>query len=240
MRIGACQTPEILADVDAAVRVVQDFASEADIAGVDLLLFPECFLQGYLVTDEHVRGQALEIGSSACNSVLARLAGIEQMLVLGMIERADGAFHNTAVVVIGGQVVGRYRKTFLTSGEAVFTPGDDYPTFEHGGVRFGINICFDTQHAQAAAAVAARGAQVLLVPAQNMMRWESAFHWQHRHNEIRACRARETGMWLVSADVTGERGSDRIGLGPTGFLNPTGETVGQVPTGVVGLVFADT
>ena len=46
MRVGACQTPEILGDVDAAVRVVQKFASMADTAGVDLLLFPECFLQG--------------------------------------------------------------------------------------------------------------------------------------------------------------------------------------------------
>ncbi|GAA2590834.1 hypothetical protein GCM10010435_81920 [Winogradskya consettensis] len=239
MRIGACQTPEILADVDAAVGVVQDFAREADIAGADLLLFPECFLQGYLVTDEHVRGQALEIGSPACNSVLARLAGIEQMLVLGMIERAGDGFYNTAVVVVGGRVVGRYRKTFLTSGEQVFTPGDDYPAFDRGGVRFGINICSDTQHEQAAAAVAARGAQVLLVPAQNMMRRESAFHWQPRHFEIRARRVRETGMWLVSADVTGERDSDRIGLGPTGFLNPAGETVSQVPTGTTGMVLAD-
>jgi 5-aminopentanamidase len=56
-----------------------------------------------------------------------------------------------------------------------------------------VNVCYDTQHPQAAAAVAAAGAQGLLVPAQNMMRREKAFWWQDRHNEIRACRARETG-----------------------------------------------
>jgi predicted amidohydrolase len=239
MRIGACQTPEILADVDAAVRVVRDFAGRTDSAGIDLLLFPECFLQGYLVTDQHVRGQAFEIGSSAFSSVLTRLAGLRQMLVVGMIEQADGRYYNTAVVITGGQVIGRYRKTFLTTGEAVFTAGDGYPVFDCAGVRFGINICYDTQFAQAAGAVAAVGGRVLLVPAQNMMRREKAFWWQERHHEIRARRARETGMWVVSADVTGERDDARIGLGPTGFLNPAGEVVGRVPAGITGMVTAD-
>jgi hypothetical protein len=46
---------------------------------------------------------------------------------------------------------------------------------------------------------------VLLVPAQNMMGRDKAVWWQDRHNEIRTRRVRETGMWLVSADVTGQR-----------------------------------
>ena len=61
------------------------------------------------------------------------------------------------MVIAGGQVVGSYRKTFLTGGEHVFTPGGDYPVFDVAGVRFGINICYDTQFPQAAAAVAATG-----------------------------------------------------------------------------------
>ena len=87
--------------------------------------------------------------------------------------------------------------------------------------------------------MAAAGAQALLVPAQNMMRREKAFWWQDRHNEIRAFRARETGMWLASADVTGERDGTHLGLGPTGFLNPIGEIVSQVPAGVPGTATAD-
>ncbi|MBO3738664.1 carbon-nitrogen hydrolase family protein [Actinoplanes flavus] len=235
MRIGTCQTPEILGDVDAAVTVVRRFAERA----VDLLLFPECFLQGYLVTEEHVHGQAFEIGSAAFGSVLARLEELRPALVIGMIERDGPRYYNTAVVIDGGRVVGRYRKTFLTSGESVFTRGDDYPVFQVGGVRFGINICYDTRFPEAAAAVAAGGASVLLVPAQNMMRREKAVWWQDRHHEIRACRARETGMWLASADVTGERDPDRIGLGPTGFLSPTGEVTARVPLGQTGMVVAD-
>jgi predicted amidohydrolase len=239
MRIGACQTPEILGNTDMAIHVVQDLAGHAERAVVDLLLFPECFLQGYLVTESHVHSQALDVDSSDFAAILARVARIQPMLVLGMIERAAGAYYNTAVVISNGKVIGRYRKTYLTAGESIFTVGDDYPTFDCAGVKFGINICYDTQFPQAAAAVAAAGASVLLVPSQNMMRRDKALWWQHRHNQMRAHRARETGMWLVSADVTGERDKTRVGLGPTGFLNPDGEVVGQVPAGTTGVITAD-
>ncbi|NMO56860.1 hypothetical protein HH310_37520 [Actinoplanes sp. TBRC 11911] len=59
------------------------------------------------------------------------------------------------------------------------------------------------------------------------------------HNEIRARRARETGMWVASADVTGERGGTHLGLGPTGFLNPAAEELGHVPVGRPGMVTVD-
>lgn len=239
MRVGVCQTPEILGDVDAAVRVVQDFAGQADEAGLGLLLFPECFLQGYLVTDEHVRAQAVELAGPRFTTVLSELSGIRQMFVLGVIERSGGLYYNAAVVVAGGRVVGSYRKTFLTDGEAVFTAGDTYPVFTWHGLPFGINICYDTQFPQAAAAVAARGARLLLVPAQNMMRRDKAYRWQERHNRIRAQRVHETGMWLASADVTGQRDESRIGLGPTCVTAPTGQVVAQVPLGTVGIAIAE-
>jgi predicted amidohydrolase len=103
--------------VDAAIQIVYDFAGQPQAAGVDLLLFPECFLQGYLVTEQHVRSQAIEVGTSACDQVLARLASIQQLLVLGMIERAGRSCYNTALVVSGGRLLGRYRKTYLVSAD---------------------------------------------------------------------------------------------------------------------------
>jgi predicted amidohydrolase len=225
--------------VDAAVRIIRDFARLAETRAVDLLLFPECFLQGYLVTERHVHGQAVEVGAPELGEILARLAGIRQMLVLGIIERAGRAYYNTALVIASGRVLGRYRKTFLTEGESVFTAGDAYPVFDCGGVRFGVNICYDARFPQAAAAVAAGGAQVLLLPAQNMMRREKAFRWRDLHNQIRAERVRETGMWLVSADVTGRRDAARLGLGPTCVIDPAGRVVAQVPTGTTGIAVAE-
>ncbi|MFI5937823.1 hypothetical protein [Actinoplanes sp. NPDC051494] len=53
MRIGVCQTPEILGNVDAAVEVVRHFAERAVAEEVDLLVFPECFLQAFRWQDRH-------------------------------------------------------------------------------------------------------------------------------------------------------------------------------------------
>ena len=45
-------------------------------------------------------------------------------------------------------------------------------------------------------------------------------------------------MWLVSADVTGER-DDKISYGPTAVLNPAGQVVDQVPLLTEGMLVID-
>jgi predicted amidohydrolase len=239
LRVGACQVPEILGDIESALACIEDFARQADERSADLMVLPECFLQGYLVEEEHVRRHALDLRSAQFASVLRRLERIEQTLVFGVIEQRGGRYFNAAVVVARGVLMGVYRKTHLVPGESLFDKGDGYPTFELQGIRFGINICYDTQFAEAAAPVAAQGAQLLLVPAQNMMRRDAADQWKDLHHRIRAERVRETGMWLVSADVTGERDEHRIGYGPTSVINPRGEVVAQVPLMSTGMVVAD-
>lgn len=49
VRVGSCQTPEIIGDPSAALDVILKFAKEAEDKNVDLLLYPECFLTGYIL-----------------------------------------------------------------------------------------------------------------------------------------------------------------------------------------------
>ncbi|MCA2213517.1 carbon-nitrogen hydrolase family protein [Jidongwangia harbinensis] len=237
--MGACQTPELLEDVPAALAMVESFSAEAGLADLDLLLFPECFLQGYLVTPEYLRRHALDLDSAAFGEILLRLASIPQTLVIGLIERRHERFYNTAAVINRGRLLGTYRKTHLTAGESAFTAGTGYPVFDLNGVRFGINICYDTRFPEPARAVAAQGARVLLVCAQNMMRRRNAERWRPLHHAIRADRVRETGMWLISADVTGQRDEQRIGYGPTSVINPAARVVAQVPALTVGMAVTE-
>ena len=239
MRIGACQTPEFIGDIEGALACIEDFARLAAPDDPDALLFPECFLQGYLVEPGHLRRYAVDLASPAFESVLSRLSCVRPALVFGVIEQQGETYFNTAVVVRHGRLDGFYRKTHLTPGEGLFHSGDAYPIFDLNGVACGINICYDTGFSEAAKAVAAQGARVLLVPSQNMMKLQAATEWQHRHNEIRAERVKETGMWLVSADVTGARDESRIAYGPTSVMNPCAEIVAQVPTNTVGMVVAE-
>jgi predicted amidohydrolase len=239
MRVGACQTPEILGDIDGALECMEAFARQRVSDDVDLLLFPECFLQGYLVESEHISRYALDLSATAFHKVLDRLSPIRPTLVFGVIEQCGTAYFNTAVVVTHGVLEGFYRKTHLVPGERLFQPGDRYPTFNLNGVKCGINICYDTNFPEAARAVAEQGSKVLLVPSQNMMKLQAAETWKDRHNAIRAERVKETGMWLVSADVTGARDESRIGYGPTSVMNPHADVVAQVPGMTVGMVVAD-
>jgi predicted amidohydrolase len=140
--------------------------------------------------------------------------------------------------VTRGVLDGFYRKTYLTAGERLFQPGTGYPTFNLHGLRYGINICHDTNFSEASNAVASQGARLLLVPSQNMMRRRAAEAWKCRHNAVRAQRVRETGMWLVSADVTGHRDEEWVAYGPTSVMNPAAEVLAQVPTMSVGMVVA--
>ncbi|MFI6318424.1 carbon-nitrogen hydrolase family protein [Nonomuraea sp. NPDC050556] len=231
--MGACQPPEILGDRTAALACIERFAAQA--YGVNLLLFPECFLQGYLVEEHHVRTQALALTSPAFTAIRERLSHIGPTLVFGLIELHEGRYFNSAVVLTKGELGGVYRKTHLTAGESLFTPGDAYPTFG----QYGINICSDTRHPEAAAAIAAQGATILLVPSQNMMKRQAAERLKDLHHQVRAERARETGMWVISADVTGARDPHRIAYGPTSVMNPDGDVVAQVPTGREGMVIAE-
>ncbi|TCU03642.1 carbon-nitrogen hydrolase [Rhizobium sullae] len=155
------------------------------------------------------------------------------MIVLGLIEIEDGRIFNTAVVVKRGVVVGHYRKQHLLDGErAVFDAGNETLVLEVDGLRFGINICYDTNFPEAARKVADLGASLIVMPRQR------AQVFKDLHNAVRADRCQETGLWLVSSDVTGER-DGRVAWGPTAILNPEGEAVAQLPLGEPGLLCFD-
>lgn len=239
LRVGACQTPEILGDIEAAINCILTFAAEAETKHVDLLLFPECFLQGYLVNQEHLTTHAISLDSTEFEAILHKLAHIRPTLVIGLIESQNGAFFNSAAVVTNGRIDGVYRKTHLVAGERLFTPGTTYPIFTHDGFKYGINICYDAQFSEAAAHIASQGAKLLLLPAQNMMKQANAEKWKNEHNRIRAERARETGMWLVSSDVTGHRDELRVGYGPTAVIKPNGDVEDQVQLMTTGMVITE-
>ena len=127
VRVAAAQTPEIRENLDAALDCLADFADRAQAAGAYLLCFPEGFLQGYLLHEETARRHALDLASPAFAAVLDRFPKTGPTLVVGLIEVERGCLYNTAVVVERSVLIGRYRKTHLLRGEAIFTPGAESP-----------------------------------------------------------------------------------------------------------------
>ncbi len=238
VRIAAAQTVEFQEDIEAALNCVADVAARAETEGTSLLCFPEGFLQGYLTDEAPARRNALDLASPAFDVLLNRLPKTGPMIVMGLIEVEQGRLFNTAIVVDRGTVIGRYRKVHLLGGEQIFDAGSDSHVFEIAGLRFGINICYDTNFPEAARKVADLGASLIVCPANNMHRRRTAEALKEVHNSVRGERCRETGLWLVSADVTGER-DGRISWGPTAVLNPAGEVVALLPLEKTGLLLFD-
>lgn len=234
-KVASCQLREIREDRSQAAEVIADYSNKAEAAGARLVCFPECYAQGYLLDPAVAWRQAMSIGSTEFHKWLQPFRNIKPMLVVGMIEQEAGSLFNTAAVIKGGVLVGRYRKQNLLSREKLFHAGSESPVFRADNFTFGIAICFDTQFPGTIAALRNQGAELIVCPANNMMGRDNAEKWKIRHNEMRGERCRETGLWLVSSDVTGTMG-DCVGLGPTCVLDPDGHVIAQVPLGQEGIV----
>jgi 5-aminopentanamidase len=228
VKIAACQLPDIHEDIEKSLGIIIDYASKAEAQSATLVCFPECYLQGYVVHSEKTAQLALDLSSPEFAIVLQRLRHLRPTLVLGVIEKSEGRLYNTAVVIRQGKVLGYYRKTHLLAGEKIFEAGNDYPIFEVNGLRFGINICYDLNFSACAKAVSDQNAHVLLCPSNNMMPRKIAETWKDKHNEIRAQRALESKLWLISSDVTGEK-DGHVSYGPTAAIRPDGKVITQVP-----------
>jgi len=110
-------------------------------------------------------------------------------LVAGLCEREGTAVYNTAVLIgRDGRLAGRYRKVCLPNEEvdAGLTPGASYPVFDTDFGRIGIMICWDNQFPEVARELAARGAEVLVMPI-----------WGGNETLVRA-RAIENQVFLVA------------------------------------------
>ena len=225
MRIAACQLLHIEKDVNHTLSLLESYTSDAERQGVSLICFPECFLQGYLLT-----------ASRAFEILLQRLERLKPTIVFGVIERDEGKIYNSAIAIKRGVVLARYRKVHLLNSEkSIFQTGSDCSVFDVQGVKVGINICSDLNHAQSVQRVAQTGSSLLVCPCNNMLPRDAAERWKFRHNEIRSERAKEANIWLMSSDVTGET-DDKISYGSTAIINPFGQIVDSVPLMKKGMV----
>jgi predicted amidohydrolase len=164
------------------------FLDQAAAAGADLVLLPEGMtLVGtssvYLDVAEPVPGPTTEF--------LGQYARRHRMyIVAGIVEQAGETAFNSAVLIgRDGNVLGTYRKVSLPREEIEggLTPGDDYPVFDLDFGKVGILICWDIQFPEGARRLAARGAEVILLPI-----WGGI-------DELYPARAIENQIFLVSS-----------------------------------------
>ncbi|MCW1381977.1 carbon-nitrogen hydrolase family protein [Novosphingobium sp. KCTC 2891] len=225
MRIAVVQCSNISDNAHRAGDAIVQRLRWADEQGVSLTLFPEAYLLGHSYDPETINSRA-SLAASAIDSLCKRVAAFHSVLVVGAFDIVDGQIFNSAIIIEAGRVVGRYAKAHPN--EPGVIAGGDFPTFLRSGFRYGVNICNDANHPGPAQRIADQAARVILYPLNNMLPLATADRWREKSLANLIDRARQTGCWVASSDVTGTSGN-LVSYGCTAIVTPEGSVVARVP-----------
>lgn len=217
MRIQLAQVPAEDAVTASNLQRVLSIIRNAD-AGTDLIVFPETCLMGFPSAQE-VRGVAEPEDGPAVSAVKRAVKERGVSVAVGFAEAEAGHCYNTTVLIDPEGIVLKYRKTHLWGTDVgVFTPGDQLNTAVWNGVRVGILICFDMEFPETARALAAQGAELLIVTNGNMDPYGSV------HYSLMIARALENQVFAVMSNRCGT-GSGLVFAGESMVVAPTGKVL---------------
>ncbi len=153
--------------------------------GVDVFVTPECYLDGYAVTEEdwtveRFAEAAQEVETSPYIGRVQDLArDTETAVMFGFTELLDGYFYNCALLVgADGDLIGKYHKTHLQNHDHRFARGEDLPVFDLPFGRVGSVICADRRWPESIRVLRLKGAEVCLMPTYGM--WNVDNEWWMR------------------------------------------------------------
>jgi len=215
-------------DPERNLATAAQLIGEAADAGADIVVLPELWACGYdvstLSSDAAAAAEPVPGRRTSALGELARRGGL--WVFAGSVpERAAGQIYNTALVFNReGALVARHRKAHLyqsTGEHAIFAAGDCLTSFvdsELGHV--GVIVCFDGDFPQSAHALAARGADLVILP--SAYEWEARAYWDLFYPAA----ALANGQWWVMVNQCGSTVSGTL-LGGSKVISPAGQVIAQ-------------
>jgi predicted amidohydrolase len=215
-RIAAYQGPTEPGALEKNAANTLRLLAEAHRKGADFACMPECFLSGY-GTPEELRAGAVSVTSEWFRDWVRRCAFGEMVSIIGLAERRGRRFHNSAVVVHRGKLLGVYRKSIPGSEQEqkLMTYVSHFPVFRARGVTFGVIICYEASTLEPCLLLAERGARIIFEPHYSFIRMKDVDWHRQRVRNHRIARAVENAVWFVKANTVTEPG--RMMGGRAGF-----------------------
>ena len=172
-------------DVEGNWAIFQEQFNRHQECEIDIFITPECFLDGYAVTEKDWTVQKLAevaqdiTGSAYIREVRDMARRAKMNIVFGFTELLNGFFYNCALLVgSDGEVMGKYYKTHLQNHDHRFAPGNDLPVFELDVGCVGMVICADRRWPESIRTLRLKGAEICLMPTYGM--WHLDNEWWMR------------------------------------------------------------
>ena len=175
--------------------------------GIDVFITPECFLDGYAVTEEDwTVPKFAEVAQDVSESTyLQRIRDMARQtkthIVFGFTELLDSFFYNCALLVdADGEIMGKYHKTHLQNHDHRFAPGQDLPVFDLDIGCVGMVICADRRWPESIRTLRLKGAEICLMPTYGM--WHLDNEWWMRtrsyENQMFVCFAHPNAALITN------------------------------------------
>ena len=196
-------------DLAGNMHKLENVLQQTPFSGVDVLITSECYLDGYVSTEDHVnRDNVAEYSVQDDSPYLVRAAQIAVQrncwFVFGCTHDTPLGSKNAAFVFDRrGRIAGRYYKVHLQGTDSKYAAGDALPVFDSDFGPFGVMICADRRWPETVRTLALKGARVILNPTYGM-------HGEHNMRMMRV-RSYESEVYICFAHpqqslVTGPKG----------------------------------
>jgi predicted amidohydrolase len=219
-KIAAVQMNCRLGDRVSNLKSIRERLQIAAEQGARLVIFPECILSGYgfcslaeaMPHAESLPGHSTEILAADCRR-------LNVWTVVGLLERAGERVFNAAALIGPSGYMANYRKVHLPclGVDRFSTPGDrPFAVHDLGGLRIGINICYDSSFPESSRVLALLGADLITLPTN----WPPGA-WRTPKFVVQT-RALENHLYYAAVNRIGEESGFRF-IGQSSIVDCNGD-----------------
>jgi N-carbamoylputrescine amidase len=158
-------------NLETNYRMLEPVVALAAEKHADVLITPECWLDGYASaaedsTTEKVRSIAQPLDGSTYLEGVAQLARQHAIFIcFGFTSLEEGQAYNAAGLWSDqGKLIGVYRKTHLQTSDLQYSPGNKLPVWPTPWGRVGMMICADRRWPETVRTLRLQGARLILNP----------------------------------------------------------------------------
>jgi len=238
VRVAAVIFHSVSYDTSHNLESMIKWVKAAKKAGASVICFPELNITGY-GTDGKIFEAAEEIPGEITGIVSDISSKYDIVILAGMAEKdKSGRICASHIVVKPGGYIGVYRKLHLAPVEKdLFTAGDEVMLFDAGGIKFGIQLCYDAHFPELSTRMALMGADVIFMPHASPRGTpeEKRRSWM-RHLTARAF---DNGLFIVACNQCGENAAGLQFPGTGMVIGPSGEVIEKDTCGKEVMIVAD-